>query len=681
MIFNEIINNFRKNKEEKERKKALKKADILNQTSGQTLYITIMFASFIAATIISAIINVIMFSQLSPMFYEKLLFIAISLTLEGTKVFTVIKSSILSSIGKKIEKLERAKNPAAKIKSNSSKKAAKRFLAIYLVFAFIAIFASLGLSLTITAGSGTEAGTELQKATQVISNANDKIIDLNKKITDLDFDSVKAAYTSADSRSSVYDEEIAKLNKQYKDSGYKDMTLSSSIAEKKALQKALKVADKKLAYESALQKKEQFEKEIEDNKTLISNSKTESIDLSAQETKEKGTSNMFKLMADLLKFLNENLLKFIVLMTISVLIELTIYTAAPEININRKILYYFRKYIPDSIDVDELLDEIDNDLKRFLEDKKTEKVISLIEETKSETIKETPIEKIEPVKEIEVEKTIEKISEPKVVSDVTSEVKIEEKISEESKIDNNSTLENKEQEEQKEEEKKEEIKEEVKEEVSNSDNSDNSDLKRKPKAEKPVRLGGKKESSKETIFEKEVILSTDKGKTRGSESVVKLLQSSPKSEENKVLPPKKELPIRRIIDHSDQPSNIEKKEEVVNEAQKLVPQVSRVSADVINYRFGKASEAVKNTLINYIRDMMEGLDDTKSYPALIKDPVESANKLGIHERVRDVLLKRLKDMKYNDIPLIKEMQDNTYVTNFNPLFLEEYLTQIIAKKD
>ena len=274
MIFKEILGTLRKNKEERRKRKEAKKADILNQTTGQTLYISVMFASFIAATFISAIINVIMFSQLSPQFFEKMLFVAISITLEGTKIFTVIKSSILHSIGKKIEKIEKTNNPTKKIKSNSAKRAAKRFLAIYLVFAFISIFASLGLSLTITSGSGTAAGTELQKSSQVISDSNAKITDLNKKIKDLDYDNLKTTWSEADTKSSSFDEDIARLNKQYRDSGYKDAAIASSIAEKKALQKALKLADKKAAYDSAAQKKAQYEKDIEDNNTIISNNKT-----------------------------------------------------------------------------------------------------------------------------------------------------------------------------------------------------------------------------------------------------------------------------------------------------------------------------------------------------------------------------------------------------------------------
>lgn len=373
-----------------------------NKARDQQAFIGVMFITFISATIISAIINLAMFTQLSQEKWEKLLFLAISLTLEGTKVFTVIKAAILRSIGIKIEQARLAptiKNRSGKKIPNKATIASRKFFALYLVFAFLAIFCSLGLSLSITSKSVASTNIDTQKMSLSIETAKSENEKYNKELTELNFDKIKNNYDKANDENDTYSLQLNTLNSKYRESEYKDGAIYNQILTVKATIKLLKLDEKKKLYENAIKKKEELDTKISANDKVISDAKLQLLGLEEKQAAVQGTSNMFALLANTFKVVDESLIRFILLMLVSTLIEITIYTATPDISISRKLLYYFRNQLPDGINVDRLLREFDKDMARF---KGSSHVIS-INEPAEESIENPAEENIENPEDKEVE--------------------------------------------------------------------------------------------------------------------------------------------------------------------------------------------------------------------------------------------------------------------------------------
>jgi len=697
----------------------------INKNSGQQLYVAVMFLSFLAATVISSIINVAMFGQLSPLFYEKLLFIAISITLEGTKIFTVIKANILSSIGKKIDlsKENDSGLSKGKKKTNSVTKASRKFFCLYLVFAFIAIFASLGLSLTITGRNSVESDSGIAKIALTLKTAKDENDYYSNQIVTANYTKYYTEWEDANNKYDLFNEELATLNKAYRDSDYKDSSILSQITEKKALQKALDLTNRKARRDEAKEITLKNEGLIEANNLIIKENSQLKLDLELTQSEEKGTSNMFKLLSELFVVIPEAVIRFIILMLVAVLIEMTIVTTAPEINISRKLLYYFRNYLPDDLDIDKLLVEFDKDLERFLS---SDTVQSPTEEPKKteEVIEDTPIVSVQtsgipevvtedsPVKELRVKEHVEpstpwsrpvtkeipevsytlveeidqKFNIPEVLKETPPEVEsslvqvkepVEVPIVEELPVEV-PTVEELPVEELPVEVPVEELPvEPVKSSIEvlteniEKGNSVLEDSIAKGKLDTSnidsttKKLIGKMDSSveKKSVLPRRVV-KKEKPVVSISEEVVKLEVSLPKEE---VVP--------TVVEEASIPSE-EVLEKIVQAPVEVEAKVSKVDVVTLSYKFGKTSENIKNLLVSYIKAMMYGLTDESVYPSPIRDPIEVAKWLGINDRVRDILLGRLKDMKYNDVPLIKEIDNGTYVTNFNPVFIEEYMTEV-----
>lgn len=669
--------------------------DLIQSKSSQNLYLGVMYGSFIAATAISAIVNVLMFSQLSSIFYEQCLFIAISITLEGTKVLSILKSSVLMNVGKKIDIIMHQRGLAivgrnGKKAKNSATKAGQFYFRLYLAFAFIAIFASMGLTLTITSRVNSSANLEINKISATSSVAESDIKVQEKKLADLGFDEIKKKYEDAAEANEQYQVQIVEINAVLREANWKDPKASSDLAKVKGLQKALNLDSKKTAYESALAKKTEIESIIEKDRATIGNATIGAAEVKSQQDKEVGTANMFALMASTFRVVSEVILRIIVLMGVSLLIEVTLFTAAPEININRKILYYFRKYLPEDLDIDALLEEFDKDVSRFAETPtaKSASVDAPIEEVRQPLDKgpisfpsipiadsgsvlpesqtpvpvpapkrprlkkpgqEAPRQKTEVVQSIPGTPIppVNEEPEPEFFLPVAQGVQLSQEVPDDQATvtDGLST----------------EALGDEKPSPTVSDIDGNAQVhpgasvqgdqekrllrRRLPKAENPNDEPTKVDRPQEAEIPKETV-------------------EEPKAEEPKAEKPV-DLPVVSSPPVAQEPAPV---------AQSA--HVSKVTANVVNYRFGKTSEAIKEHLVRYVKGMMEGLDDLSSYPAKIHDPVKVAADLGLPEKVRDILLTRLKAMKYGEVPLIRENPDGSYVTNFNPVFLIDWTTEV-----
>lgn len=668
--------------------------DLMSSKSSQNLYVSVMFLSFIMATGISALINVMMFSQLSPLFYEQMVLIAISITLEGTKVLSIFKASVLHSIGQKIDKIDFDKvkdgldqsqvlswKRDRKRKPNQTMKSGKFYFKVYLAFAFIAIFASLGMTLTVTNRTGTETVAATSKTNALIEKAKGENVGYKAQLVTLDFDGLKKAYETAQVTDDQIATDLVDLNSKYRASNYTDAVIYNEIVTIKAKRATLRLAEKKKAYEAAMTEKARLDGLIAANSTLIADSGIALIDVQTTDLEKKGTANMFFLMSQFLVFISEVALRFIILMVISILIEVTVYTAAPEININRKILYYFRKYLPEDLDVDLLLAEFDQDLARF-----SEAGAKTLPVPESQVASPAPVvlkplaakrprakkdevvtARVDPEFKVPQDVLPEPVHAETVQEDVAQEEMAQEEIAQA-------------------QEETAQVVQAIPAEVNSSQEITVTPALEPAPIPAPVLVSTESSTQvgDQTFYgkEKKVLPRRTKEPKESKEPKVEVEAQKPvelpKADLPRIEPLKPvELPKLEPTKPIEEPK-VEKVEEPKVEPKKVEePKVSKVSAEVINYRFGKTSEQVKDALVKYVNAMMAGLDDTSSYPAPMKDPFTVASELGIKDRVRDVLLKRLQDMAFNDVPLVKKNPDGTYVTNFNPMFIEEWTTSVV----
>lgn len=431
------------------------------------LFVKIMWASYILSTIISATFNIIMLREIGITTFDKILMVSASIALEGVKAAILIKANTFRSMYRKIKIVKLC---FAMITSYTS----------YFLFALLSITAGLGFSMTATAKQESAYSNQIEAVRMDIStlaqkeevykealtvfenlqnNYDGELKDSRDNVRKAE-DELKNYYLSEeylsymDKNRRYYSvrEEFGASSQEWIDwnNNYqieKTKVLSEESRLKTVLErqkedysdiesgKALSRAESKL--ELATEDYDSFKNEFGDNNSLL---KRERI-LIDEENKNTSSGKMFVLFANTL-FKGEytandeevRMIKFWILLLISILIEMAIFTCSPDVVVERTLLERFKHYLPDDMDVTKIIKIFEVEQKKFLYDEEESKpkikktrVKKEVAEIKPVTIEKPPVDTLinTPEEEIIMEPVFEEEKENSKVK-IRKEKKVQE---------------------------------------------------------------------------------------------------------------------------------------------------------------------------------------------------------------------------------------------------------------
>jgi hypothetical protein len=342
----------------------------------------------------------------------------------------------------------------------------------------------------------------------------------------------------------------------------------------------------------------------------------------ARELNEAGTGKVFIILAQTLK-INPVLFKFIILLLLSLLIELTIYQLGPEITIVPVILKHFKKALPREVNVALLISRLKEEYEKYSADWTSEQ---------KNTSKE-PESKIKRHRRTTVGKKIYELDNAKPVR-IPKERKTNKRnktAAEADRIEENTK----------------EIKEKE----------------TKPEAILPDTSFGNGEISFQELSQSlEVLpdeLETNADVHESSDSVNKSEPDKRDIGTSEPEIPKPELGMAR--------SETEPVDEFVGiheNSENLVAKVPEgklkpPSKKTYNYMFGPTTERVKDELVAFVSKCI----DKAGYFTV--HPLVAAKELNMTDRARDVFLDRLQRISYGGKPLIIKNKYNEYLANWD----------------
>ena len=641
--------------------------------TGKTMFVSLMIIVFACAALISATVNLFLFAQMSTIWYEIMIFCGMSITLEGTKVYTVIKANTLMAISKKLN-------------DDRIKATAIRFYCMYGAFALLAIIAALGLSLTITSRDSIATNSTSTIIATTIADDNRRIAEIDAELPTLKTE----AKTLADAyeKYQTLSQDRYDINAKIKVLAAKTRTtdeqalyvsLKSDYAKKGLERDAILIlygndVNKLVAQINANTAKQQaLANERTAKNDDITAQKNAGETTKAESSKKAGTSNMFVVIAGVFSWSAE-IFRLIMLMFVTSLVELTVFSCSPEVKITPALLRQFRKHLPNDVDLEALVvmfieeERLFNSLdKRYADAKdivdiapvsveapapaptKTRKTRGpnkpkvVAQVVAAESAMETPAQAIEPEQERFM---ISLPAEP------------EETVIEATAVDV-PTLD-----------------------VDSGSFDAVEAMLHNPEADKYAREA----IDKRAIELAYKALEQNPAVTLPSDSLVQaevpadVLASFAEPKEEPVaaeeahgvtpitLPrTKRDIPMRQVP--------LAKVEAIDDTPVASVP-VRRVSnaKGTVTYRFGKASPEIKERFVQFLDAMYANVDNGKDFPQALVNPVDCAKALDLVERSRDVILDRLLDLDYNGKRLIIRDKGN-YYTNFEADFVKKYTTE------
>lgn len=370
------------------------------------LFVKIMWVSYILSTIISAIFNIIMLREIGNTYFDKLIMVLASIALEGVKAATLIKANTFRSMLRKVK--------TAKLRF-----AMTSTYAAYLLFAMLSVIAGLGFSMTATAKQESNYSQQIESTRTDISTLELK-------------DSVyKEALELFENLQNNYDEELKQakenlraiedtLNSYLTSTEYlgyfeknrryysiiEEMGANSQewitwnndyqiektrvLAKEKELRLEVNRATEDLAeiesgkallraqtrLETATEDYESYKAEFGDENSL----NRELRRLMAEENENLSSGKMFILFANTLYngdfTANDEpvrMIKFWILLLVSILIEVAIFTCSPDVRVERTLLERFKHHMPDDIDITKTIKIFETEQKKFLYDEPEEK--------------------------------------------------------------------------------------------------------------------------------------------------------------------------------------------------------------------------------------------------------------------------------------------------------------------
>lgn len=303
------------------------------------VYNTLLNIAFAASAVISGVLNFIMFTNLS---HDTVWLLgSMSITLECMKIVTLLRKNTYESLYKKV--------PSKKLNSKKN-----FYFCVYLFFAALAIFASIGFSLRETHATQVSSSSEVITYTNQI-NAVQAQEDLVKKY-DTDYEnklSLFKQYDETDTNAQIA-RRNALANNDVETRKAQDLIIQNNKYNLTTSKKDMTDAKAKLDTESSKlsSMKSQFG-EVWQLQQKLQDAKNKQI-------AEEGSSGMFTLIADTFHIsAYAEQLKFIILLLISVLIELTIYMTSTDVNLDKALLHKFRKDLPENIDINDLIKKIE----------------------------------------------------------------------------------------------------------------------------------------------------------------------------------------------------------------------------------------------------------------------------------------------------------------------------------
>ena len=615
-------------------------------------------ATFIGASIISAIINLIFIGNLSndsihigPIeFPPAILMIAISLTLEASKLLHVIQYNTLNELARKL-----ADAPAAiKIKQ-----VARKWFIGYLMYAALAIIASVNFSVGNLGKSNTATNATITVAQTYYNSWNEeqaKIDDLTKQLTSISSDAKTEWQTQVDAHQAIPAEEFsikpesARVT-QWK--AYRDKIRgASNYVSESAIVSGGNTLDKYISYlqkdvNSQLEAANQSLSDIKSEAAKAGyNSyislKTAQTTLEANKIVNSGSQASFEIFANLLHVDVEGF-RTVMLLILSLLIELTIYQTSPKVQINRRLLYQFTEYLPANFNVNKFMDSVDKELIAYdmiKTDKKTEVAMNKqdieLERAKKEAekaelkrkaaearreqkIAEKAAKKAEePLKEEHIDAETPKAPEPPTPATIPQEVDLTPPIKEDT--------------------------------MTPSDMEIAAPVKkaRKAHAKKAKKVEITSEQKQQLIALTKKI--TDDKKEAIENETNNAIEDSTSGEQAEVATVETGTTTREVLEpvvekeqSSSQPDN-EPSEVKKDEIQVAKPVQMPYT---IPYRLGRTTERVKDKFVALVRRIYDGAKKDGNYYVL-NDVYKSAEEIGIGAKDRDIILNRLLDMKYGE---------------------------------
>ena len=615
-------------------------------------------ATFIGASIISAIINLIFIGNLSndsihigPIeFPPAILMIAISLTLEASKLLHVIQYNTLNELARKL-----ADAPAAiKIKQ-----VARKWFIGYLMYAALAIIASVNFSVGNLGKSNTATDATITVAQTYYNSWNEeqaKIDDLTKQLTSISSDAKTEWQTQVDAHQAIPAEEFnikpesARVT-EWK--AYRDKIRGAiNYVSESAILSGGKTLDKYISYlqkdvNSQLEAANQSLSDIKSEAAKAGyNSyislKTAQTTLEANKIVNSGSQASFEIFANLLH-VNVEGFRTVMLLILSLLIELTIYQTSPKVQINRRMLYQFTEYLPANFNVNKFMDSVDKELIAYdmiKTDKKTEVAMNKqdieLERAKKEAekaelkrkaaearreqkIAEKAAKKAEePLKEEHIDAETPKAPEPPAPATIPQEVDLTPPIKEDT--------------------------------MTPSDMEIAAPVKkaRKAHAKKAKKVEITSEQKQQLIALTKKI--TDDKKEAIENETNNAIKDSTSGEQAEVATVETGTTTREVLEpvvekeqSSSQPDN-EPSEVKKDEIQVAKPVQMPYT---IPYRLGRTTERVKDKFVALVRRIYDGAKKDGNYYVL-NDVYKSAEEIGIGAKDRDIILNRLLDMKYGE---------------------------------
>jgi len=257
-----------------------------NLFSVSTFFVAFKYLAFLGFTGISAILSVNMFMRLSSAPVESFALVAVGVTLEFFKIFSIVRGNTLWRLKLKVQ--------------------ATRAYVMYTILAIVAVMASYGFTLTV----------------------------INRNIQVNDSSTIQLQITNSQATQKEYNATLKSINSNIKANQDRLGVLPADFTS--AAQSLNNTISKLQANEADLQAKLMSERA---NETTL---RTQAIEATRQSTT---TVSMFKLMANGFKWavpsLDENSLMLFLLLAISIIIELGIISTSPAIPIDQKHLKHF----------------------------------------------------------------------------------------------------------------------------------------------------------------------------------------------------------------------------------------------------------------------------------------------------------------------------------------------------
>src|SRR5574344_1305905 len=348
-----------------------------HSTFDTTFLISGKGATFIGASIISAIINLIFIGNLSndtikigPIaFPPAVLMIAISLTLEASKLLHVIQYNTLNELARKLQD-----TPAA----SKIKQVARKWFIGYLMYAALAIIASVNFSVGNLGKTNSATNTKISVAQTYYNSWNkeqNKIDELTKQLATVSSDAKSKWQSQVDAYNKITPEEwnakpVVQPVQQWR--AYRDKVKAAiGYASESSIVNGGKTLDKYIAY---LQK--DLDSQLDEANAALADVKAEAekagyhsyialktaqTTLEADKIANSGSQASFEIFAKMLH-VNVEGFRTVMLLILSLLIELTIYQTSPKVQINRKMLYQFTQYLPANFNVNKFMDSVDKEL-------------------------------------------------------------------------------------------------------------------------------------------------------------------------------------------------------------------------------------------------------------------------------------------------------------------------------